>query len=95
LAAVEVALRTCEAVRARAEEVKAEAECQDITPRFGQALAAFDKAVAQLEATGHDFQQRWPWFDQAKFERAVAEEQQGVKRRSLKEINEEIRRRVR
>ena len=86
--------KTLAAVRNRAEELKASA-LQDVSSEFSKALADFDRAARDVEALEQDFEDRWPWFDQDKFQQSVAAERQGVRRRSLQEIHDDIRRRVR
>ena len=85
---------TFRAVWDRAEEVRGAAP-PDVSPPMTKARADFDQAMKDVEALGQDFKSRWPWFDESKLERSVAEERQGVRRRSLKEVHDDLRRRVR
>ncbi len=88
------ARKTLAVVRGRAEEVNA-AGLQDASIEFGKALAVFDQATKDVEALEEDFKGRWPWLDEDKLQKSIAAEHQGVQRRSLQEIHDDLRRRVR
>jgi hypothetical protein len=94
LICLSIARTTLTAVRSRAYELKT-AALQDASPDFDKALADFDQATNDVAALEQDFTNRWPWLDQEKLQKSVAAERQGVRRRSLQEIHDDIRRRVR
>jgi hypothetical protein len=95
LAGFNVILRTYEAIRHRAEGVKASATQQDVAPQFGEAVIAFEKATADVQAIREEFQHRWPWLDENKYQQSLTEERRTLKRRSVKEVHDELRRRLR
>jgi hypothetical protein len=95
LLACEVALQVFEAINKRALAQQEEAIRQDIAPQFGEAMESFRQATTDVTVLRRDFKSRWPWVDQDKFDRSVAAERQGVRRLSVREVHDELRRRVR
>ena len=88
LLSLSVARKTWEAVRQRAENAGDAPAPPDVASSFAEALAAFDQAARDVGTLERDFRANWPWLDEEKFQRSVAAERQGVRRRSLKEVHD-------
>jgi hypothetical protein len=94
LSSVNLAQRAMEVVRERAAEARARGIPEEIVPRFEDAMTAYERAVADVQELNSDFSRRWPWLSDEKVVLSIAEEKQGTRRRSAKEVFDELRRRV-
>ena len=95
LAGFEAALRFCEPLRKRAWDVRAKGVPEEIRLQFEEAVKDFEQAAADVEGLKREFAERWPWIDHDKLTRSISDERQGVRRRSAKEVFDELRHRVR
>ena len=95
LLSLSVARKTYEAVRQRAKVAGGGGAIPDVASSFEEALAAFSQAAGDVETLEQNFLASWPWLDEEKFQWSVAAERQGVRRRSLKEVHDDLRSRVR
>ena len=91
----DLALSACAAIRKRAWDVKAQGVPEEIRSQFEDAFKAFEQAATDIEGLKSEFAERWPWIDQEKLARSIADERLGVRRRSAKEVFDELRRRFR
>ncbi len=87
--------RICGVIGKRAKEARAKGVPEDLRSQFDEAMSDFEAACREIEILKRNFSDRWPWVDQGKLAKSIADERQGVRRYPAKEVFDELRRRVR